>query len=229
MVRAAHQSDRLSGRLRVAGFDPVVVPVIEMQPPDDGGVGLRQALASASSFDWIVFTSSNAVAAVDTIPSGLRIAVVGPGTAQAVTERGHEVDLIPDVSTAEGLVAAFRSIQPGRALAPLAAGARDTVTSGLRGMGWDLVAVQAYRTVARVPPDEELQLARSCAAVLFTSSSSVLAWRAVASVSDTPGRVVSIGPQTSATARSVGLDVAIEADPHTLDGLVAATRAVLIT
>jgi uroporphyrinogen-III synthase len=231
VVRAAHQSDRLSGRLRIAGFDPVVVPVIAMEPPADGGAALRAALAAgvADSYDWIVFTSSNAVAALERIPSGPKIAVVGPGTAQAVSDRGCTVDLMPEVSTAEGLVAAFRSVSPGRALAPLAAGASDTLADGLRAMGWDLVAVHAYRTVPRIPPAEELATARSCAAVLFTSSSSVLAWRAVASVSDTPGVVVSIGPQTSATARRVGLVVTAEANPHTLDGLVAATSTVLMS
>ena len=228
VVRAAHQSDRLSHRLAEAGFEPVVVPVIAMEPPDDEGQALSSALHRGERFDWIVFTSSNAVAAVDTIPAGPRLAVVGPGTAHALTARGRSCDLMPEVSTAEGLVNAFGAHTPGTVLLPLAAGARPTLADGLRSLGWHVTAVTAYRTVARVPDAAELEASRSCAAVLFTSSSSVLSWRAVASVADTPATVVSIGPQTSATIRSVGLRVDVEANPHTLDGLVQATRSVLM-
>ncbi len=228
VVRAAHQSDRLSVRLAEAGFVPVVVPVIAMQPPDDEGVALSAALERGESFEWIVFTSSNAVAAIPAIPRGPRLAVVGPGTAQALTDRGRIIDLMPDISTAEGLVEAFAQHPPARVLLPLAAGARPTLADGLSGLGWQVTAVPAYRTVARVPDAAELEAARSCDAVLFTSSSSVLSWRAVASVADTPLTVVSIGPQTSTTVRFVGLKVTAEANPHTLDGLVQATRSALM-
>lgn len=228
VVRAAHQSERLSRRLTAVGFEPVVVPVIAMQQPDDGGAALRAALRNESSFDWVVFTSSNAVASLERIPAGAHLAAVGPGTAQAITDRGRQVDLIAEISTADGLVASFASIDPGRALLPLAAGARTALSDGLRALGFAVTSVQAYRTVPRVPGPDELAASRECAAVLFTSSSSVLSWRAVASIADTPKVVVSIGPQTSATARSVGLTVAVEAHPHTLDGLVEATRTVLM-
>ncbi len=228
VVRAAHQSDRLSARLAAVGFQPVVVPVIAMQQPDDDGAALRAALQRGQSFDWIVFTSSNAVAAVETIPLGPKLAAVGPGTAQAITERGRVVDLVPEISTAEGLVQAMGRLTPGTALLPLAAGARSTLLDGLRAAGWQPTAVAAYRTVPLVPDAAALEAARSCSAVLFTSSSSVLSWRAVTSVADTPSTVVSIGPQTSATIRSVGLHVTIEAETHTLDGLVQATRSALM-
>jgi uroporphyrinogen-III synthase len=227
VVRAAHQSDRLSQRLRDAGLDPVVVPVIDMIDPPDGGSALRHALKKSNRFDWIAFTSSNAVAAVKFISEGLSIAAIGPGTAEALRQRDLEPSLIPDVSTAEGMVEAFANITPGRILLPLAGDARPTLADGLRERGWQVTVITAYQTVARIPTEAELIRARECTAVAFTSSSSVSSWISVAGLFDTPPVVVSIGPQTSATARDAGLYVRAEADPHTLDGLVAATKSVL--
>jgi uroporphyrinogen-III synthase len=226
VVRAAHQSDRLSQRLRDAGLEPVVVPVIDMIDPPDGGSALRHALKK-NRFDWIGFTSSNAVAAVKFISDGLSIAAIGPGTTEALRLRDLEPSLVPEVSTAEGMVEAFSALTPGRILLPLAADARSTLADGLREQGWQVTVVTAYQTVARIPTAEELERARDCTAVAFTSSSSVSSWLSVAGLFDTPPVVVSIGPQTSATARGAGLYVRAEADPHTLDGLVAATKSVL--
>jgi uroporphyrinogen-III synthase len=227
VVRAAHQSDRLSQRLRDAGLDPVVVPVIDMIDPPDGGTALRNALTKTRRFDWIAFTSSNAVAAVKVIPEGVSIAAIGPGTAEALRLRNVEPALIPEVSTAEGMVEAFSSLAPGRILLPLAGDARTTLAEGLRKHGWQVTVITAYQTIARIPTAEELARARQCTAVAFTSSSSVSSWISVAGLFDTPPVVVSIGPQTSATAREAGLYVRAEANPHTLDGLVAATKSVL--
>jgi uroporphyrinogen-III synthase len=227
VVRAAHQSDRLSQRLRNAGLDPVVVPVIDMIDPADGGTELRSALKKPGRFDWIAFTSSNAVAAVKFISEGLSIAAIGPGTAEALRQRDLEPSLTPEVSTAEGMLDAFSSITPGRILLPLALDARPTLADGLRERGWQVTVITAYQTVQRIPSQDELARARECTAVAFTSSSSVSSWVSVAGLFDTPPVVVSIGPQTSATAREVGLYVRAEADPHTLDGLVAATKSAL--
>jgi uroporphyrinogen-III synthase len=227
VVRAAHQSDRLSGRLRAAGFEPVTIPVIAMEPPTDGGVSLRAALLH--QYDWAVYTSSNAVAASHDVGvvRASNVAVVGPGTAEAVRLRGGTVALEASISTADGLLEALAAVAPGTALLPLAAGARPTLAVGLRDRGWAVTAVEAYRTVRRIPSSAELELARGSDAILFTSSSSVTSWTDVCSTVDTPAVVVSIGPQTSATARAAGLIVSAEADPHTLDGLVSATLRAL--
>ncbi len=87
--------------------------------------------------------------------------------------------------------------------------------------------VVAYRTVAGDPSPEALDAAGRADAVAFTSSSTVE--RAIELLG--PGRmppvVVTIGPVTSATARSAGLTVAAEAHPHTIEGLVEAVVAAL--
>jgi uroporphyrinogen-III synthase len=227
VVRAAHQSDRLSDRLRAAGLHPVVVPVIDIIEPADGGAALRNALKKTQRFDWIAFTSSNAVAAVKFVSEGMSIAAIGPGTAEALRRRDLEPALVPEVSTAEGMLDAFAAVTPARILLPLAQDARPTLADGLRERGWLVTAITAYQTVPRIPSSHELERARECTAVAFTSSSSVSSWVSVAGLFDTPPVVVSIGPQTSATAREAGLYVRAEADPHTLDGLVAATKSAL--
>jgi uroporphyrinogen-III synthase len=232
VVRAAHQADRLSARLAAVGFDPVLIPVISIEPAADNGAALQSALAGGG-FDWVVFTSSNAVAAVEEAgvlsfpPDGIAIAAIGPGTSYACRARGWTVALESTISTAEGLVAEFATVKPGRVLLPLANGARRELPDGLRAAGWNVVAIEAYRTVPRIPTASELAQAKDCDAVLFTSSSSVTSWCEVIAAVDTPTLVICIGPQTSQTARAAGLVVTAEAQPHTLDGLVAAAVAVL--
>jgi uroporphyrinogen-III synthase len=222
VVRAAHQSDRLSTKLRNVGLIPVTVPVIDMVPPDDEGVALRAALGCR--YDWVAYTSSNAVAAVATFGSvsANNIAAIGPGTSEAVRQRGNDVTLEASISTAEGLAAELLNYPVGSILLPLAAAAGTVVADQLTLAGWEVTSVIAYQTVPRTPSETEMQVARTCDAIVFTSSSSVSSWCAVCSVDETPALVVSIGPQTTQTAKANGLSVSVEASPHTLDGLVTA-------
>jgi uroporphyrinogen-III synthase len=101
------------------------------------------------------------------------------------------------------------------------------LADGLRAKGWYVDVVEAYRTVPGRPSTHALAAAREADAITFTSSSTVTGYLEVAGADAVPPVVVSIGPITSATAKEHGLDVAIEADPSTVDGLVAALRTAL--
>ena len=129
---------------------------------------------------------------------------------------------------AESLVEAF-SDGPGRVLLPQAAGARPVLADGLAARGWDVEVVEAYRTVAATPTAEALTRAASADAITFTSASTVHGYLDVAPPGSSPPVVVTIGPVTSAAARAAGLDVTIEAAPHTVDGVVAALVRALAT
>lgn len=242
VTRSADQASRLSEGLRRAGLIPVEVPLIEMQVTEQHSVDLRVAVADLGRFDWVTLTSPNAarlfcaevLASIARYPEGSqpKIAVVGPGTAEAVREQGFDVDLSATTASAEGLLSNMSSLPSGWVLCPQAAGARTILTDGLVALGWDVTVVVSYETVAVVPSAAALADVASCDVIAFASSSSVEAWASahpdVTNLSTlTPVLVVSIGPQTTATATSRGFVVAAEANPHTIDGLVAAVHAAL--
>ncbi len=235
VTRSRAQASGLADQLRGLGAEVVEAAVIEVAPPADEGAELRAAIAAIDEFDWLVLTSPNGVAhTLAHVPdaralAGVRVAVVGSGTAAALAEHRIVADLVPDRFVAEGLLAAFPSPPPGggRVLLATAAGARPVLADGLRGAGWEVSVVDAYRTVAVVPDGPTCEAIEAADAVLLTSASTVTNLAAAVDVACWPPLVVSIGPITSATARDLGLAVAAEAAPHTIDGLTAALTKAL--
>jgi uroporphyrinogen-III synthase len=195
---------RLAERLRREGFDVVVCPLVRIESVE--GPPIR-----TKGYDWLLLTSANAVEHLfarleDELP---RVAVVGPGTAAALRERGVEPAFVANRSTQEGLVAELP--QPaGRVLFAGAEGARDLL---VRDLGADFIPL--YRTIELRPtsfPDGDLAILASASAA-----------RALAGLNpEIP--CVSIGPVTSAEAARGGLEVVAEAETHDLEGLVAAVK-----
>jgi uroporphyrinogen-III synthase len=230
VTRAGEQVGRLRELLVAEGADVVEVPTIAVVDAADGGEGLRAAMRDL--WDWVVVTSPNgaerAVAAAGgrAAAHAVRWAVVGPGTADALSAHGIRPALVPERFVAEGLLEVFPRPPAeggGRVLVAQAAAARPVLVEGLRAAGWEVAAVVAYRTVPLVPPPEQLAAAATADAVLFTSGSTVDAFVRVAGVDGAAGRVVVIGPVTAAAAERNGLEVAAVASPHSLEGLVSAT------
>jgi uroporphyrinogen-III synthase len=194
----------LAASLEAEGFEVESCPLvaIELLP----GPPLR-----TDGYDWIVLTSSNAVAALFARLEGRlpKVAAVGRGTADALRERGVEPDLVAQVSTQEGLAAELPR-PAGRVLFPAAEGARGVLVQEL---GADFVPV--YRTLELAPerfPEADL--------VVLASASAARAFAALGA--DVP--CVSIGPVTSAEARELGLRVVAEAAAHDREGLLAAVK-----
>ena len=132
---------------------------------------------------------------------------------------------MPKEYVAESLLEALAGddLAGKRVLLPRAAVARDLVPVELTRRGAIVDVVEAYRTV--IPEDASARarevLVRKPHWITFTSSSTVKNF--VAAAGAVSGiRVASIGPITSATARELGLTVDVEADTHTVPGLVAA-------
>lgn len=228
VVRSAEQAGTLADRLRVLGASVIVVPVITIADASDGGAALREAAARVGEYDWVVLTSVNAARRWLEVcprpwPPRLRVAAVGPGTADAL---GGAVDLMPERNVGEGLVDAFPA-GDGRVLVPRAAVAREVVPEGLRTRGWHVDVVEAYRTVPVRPSTGLLAAAAAADAIAFTSGSTVRNYVEAAGVERVPRVVVCIGTETAGTAVSVGLTVDAVADPHTLDGLVEAVKGAL--
>jgi uroporphyrinogen-III synthase len=202
ITRTAEQVGPLADRLESLGHDVVVCPLIELE-----AVGPEEL--ELSGYDWVVVTSANGARELARRARGqsLRVAAIGPGTAASLREHGIEPELVPEISTQEGLVAEFPK-PPGRVLFVGAEGARRHLPDAL---GADFLPV--YRTHELRPdplPVGDL--------VVLASASAARALGALGV--DLPA--VSIGPETTRAAREAGVRVVEEAASHDLDGLVAA-------
>ncbi len=234
VARPREQAPALVPALRVRGAEALEVPVIAIAEPHDGGAALRAAVGELSTYDWVVFTSANAVERlVALVPDArsfgaARIAAIGTGTAAALTGARLVPDLVPERFVAESLLEAFPPpAAPGaRVLLPRAAVARDVLPDGLRAAGYEVDVVEAYRTERGQPPPAALAAAGAADAIAFTSSSTVTGYLEVAGREAVPPVVACIGPVTAATAREHGLEVSAVADPHTVEGLVDALERV---
>ncbi len=235
VTRAREQASDLRTRLETLGADVLELPSIRIAPLDF-------ALPVLAAYGWIVFTSANGVdafferglapAALDSRAlAPVRIAAIGPGTAAALVRRGLRVDLLPERFVAESLLDAFPAPDGSggsvRVLLARAEAARDVLPEGLAAMGYEVDVLAVYRTEPVVPDPALLARLRAGTsavdAITFTSSSTVDNFcDAVGALPDPPPSVVSIGPVTSAAARARGLRVDVEADPHTIDGIVEA-------
>jgi uroporphyrinogen-III synthase len=239
VTRAAHQAGKLSEGLRALGAEPVEVPVLEIQPPENL-IPFDEALRRLQSFDWLILTSGNTVnVLVDRLAamgrnsselSKIKVAAVGESTAAAARKNGFPVTFVPESYLAESLVHGLVGGMSGlKILLARAAVARDVIPDALRKAGAQVEVVEAYRNILPKDAPEILRAAlnQKLAAVTFTSSSSVthLAQAAAAAglafpFADVPA--ASIGPITSQTLHEHGWEPAIEANPSDIPGLIAA-------
>lgn len=234
VTRARTQASKLATQLRARGATPIEAPTIEIVDPADGGAALAERATGGTGWDWVVVTSPNGahrfVAALGSSPRPRRLAAIGPATAAVLEAAGLVVDLLPTRHVAEGLLEVFPPPGAGagrRLLLPQAGAARPVLRDGLAGLGWDVDAVEAYRTVAPEITDAQRRAVATADAITFTSSSTVTNFLASYGRDVLPPIVASIGPITSETARMAGISVTIEADPHTIDGLVSALEQAL--
>lgn len=201
VTRAADQAEPLVSRLLALGHEVVLCPLIRIDRIGSEPIEL-------SGYDWVVVTSPNGARELIRRSRGApeRLAAIGPGTAAALIRLGVAPDLVPRVSTQEGLLAEIPR-PAGRVLLAAAEGARMLLVEEL-----DADFVPLYRTtlLRPVPPPGDV--------VVLASASAARAFGALGM----PVPAVTIGPQTSAAAREAGLHVVAEADRHDLGGLVEA-------
>ena len=240
VTRAREQSADLVRALEDHGAEAIVAPVIRIQPVENLAA-LRAALNGLSAYRWVVFTSQNAVQIVldrlvvwgltPRVFAPTSIAAVGSATADMLEQRGLTPALVPEEYVAESLVSALDERNDGdlagaRVLIPCAEDARDVLAVGLRRLGAVVESIPVYRTVPIQADFGGLVaeiIGRRIDAVTFMSSSSVRSFaHLVGPETTTSGRFVAatIGPITAGTARELGLRDIIEADPHTVSGLV---------
>ncbi|HXQ58688.1 MAG TPA: uroporphyrinogen-III C-methyltransferase [Acidimicrobiales bacterium] len=232
VTRPRLQAEGLVAGLAGAGASVIMLPVIAVADAADGGP-LDEAAGRADRYDWIVFTSVNAVDRfVSRLRDGralgrVRLAAVGPATAAALARWHLVADLVAAGPGAAGLVTAMPDAPTGagRVLFPRAAGAGELLAGGLRDKGWEVDEVEAYRTVGATVSDgataDALEAAAEADVVTFSSPSAVSGYLALAG-GRVPAVVACIGPSTAEAAEAAGLVVDVVADEQTDEGLIAA-------
>lgn len=230
VTRPKAQASSLTARLQELGATVVEIATIAIVEPLDGGGGLDDAMAHIGDFAQVVVASPNGarvlVGAAETCRADRLppVACVGPSTAAALDGSPWRVNIVPDRTLAEGLLEAMTPPDPteARLLLVQAEVAPPTLETGLAAMGWQVERVVGYRTVDAPIKEADRAAASRGDVVTFTSSSTVERFVRLVGADALAPVVASIGPITSATARRLGVEVSIEADPHTLDGLIAA-------
>jgi uroporphyrinogen-III synthase len=240
ITRTRRQASDLATQLEALGATTILIPTIEIVPPESYAA-LDAALTDLESFDWILFTSGNAVEAFaerlrlrgQASPVlNAKIAVIGQATARAVNTLGLAVDLVPERYIAESLAELLLPHAHGcRMLLVRAEEARDVLPDTLGRAGAAVTIAAAYRNqvpAASIPAVRQMfsSAAQWPDAITFTSGSSarnldvMLAASGVAfPVAIT---VASIGPITSEVLREVGINPTVEAEEPTIVALVQA-------
>lgn len=239
VTRTRRQAGVLTERLTRLGADVLEIPTIRIVPVALGEEERKKFADLSSHFDWLVFTSPNAVDHFfteffrlnsDVRDLGkVRIAAVGPATAWKLTDLHLRVELQPETYTAEKLAECFtaKKVESKRFCLPQGRLADPGLANHLREQGGIVEAWTLYDTE---PESEDVTGARArylkegAHWITFTSSSTAENWHALglrpAAGAPEP-RAVSMGPVTSATLRKLGYEIAAEAPSSTIDSLLA--------
>jgi len=203
VTRPRHQAQPLVGRLEEKGFEVVECPLIEIVRTSDEPI-------DCSGYDWAVVTSPNGADEVARRARNLpaKVAAVGPGTAETLRRHGIEPAFVASVSTADQLAAAFPK-PAGKVIFLAAENSRRGPIDALQA---DFVPLYSTVLLEPEPPEGDV--------VVLASGSAARAYSWIGGSAP----AVSIGPETTRVASSVGLGVAVEATTHDLDGLVAAVE-----
>jgi uroporphyrinogen-III synthase len=200
VTRAGAQADELVEGIEGLGHEAVRCPLIRVEPLGDEPI-------DPSPYDWVVVTSPNGARelARRLASPPAKLAAIGPGTAEELSRQRLEPDLVPEVSTQEGLLAELP--ENARVLLAAAEGARRLLPGDF---------LPLYRTVELIPdapPEGDL-------AILMSPSAARAYAHAGGSVP-----VIAIGPQTATEAEAQGLTLRSVAKSHDLDGILDEIRA----
>ena len=245
VTRPRGQATELVDRLEDMGAEVVEAAMLRIEPPEDWGP-MDEACAAAGSFDWIVFSSTNAVDAFMgrllrgerdlRVLGGVQLCCVGPSTAERLAEHGLHADVIPGEYRAESLVEALTetgAIAGAKILLPHADIGREVIPDELRKHGAQVTEVVAYRTVATEaerdgdPDVYHMLLERRLDVVTFTSPSAVrnlvklLGAEPAADLLRTTV-VAAIGPVTAEAAAQFDIHSAVIPEKYTVPALVSA-------
>jgi uroporphyrinogen III methyltransferase/synthase len=242
LTRPPGQAKEFGRLLAAFGAEPIEAPTINIVPPASWE-GLDRAIARLPEYDWVIFTSVNGVAPFMERLGGarqdvralahLRIAAIGPRTAEQLTRHGLTADVIPSEFQAEGMLAAMshHELSGKKILIPRAEVAREILPEQLRLKGASVDVIPVYKTVtpsADLSRLKEQLLAGIIDVITFTSSSTVTNFVDMMGGGEETRRlaaktsVACIGPVTARTAEEHGLTVGILPTENTVPALAHA-------
>jgi uroporphyrinogen-III synthase len=238
VTRAAEQSAELLALLQARGATPIATPTIAVEPPATLAP-LDGALRGLARYDWVVFTSANAVNAVADRLAALRLpldpsprlAAVGEVTARMAAGRLRMPDFVSSTARGEALASEIEHVDGRRVLFPRGDLAGDALPEGLRDRGATVDEVVVYRTVAGPGARELAGLVRAgeVDAILFMSASSIRyfvdaldAESAAPHPDQRAAAIVCIGPETALAAQRAGLQVSAVGATRTAAAVVDA-------
>ena len=245
VTRPKEQAMDLVDRLEAMGAEAIEAPMIRIVPPEDYGP-LDDVCARAADFDWIIFSSANAVDAffgrlmqgsgdVRAL-KGVKFCVVGPGTAERLARQCLKIDLMPTEYRAEAVIRGMSETSDVKGLnilLPHADIGREVIADELRKQGAHVTEVVAYRTVMTEPEREgepdvyRMLLERRIDVVTFTSASAVRSFVRVLGAEPAADllrttTVASIGPVTAEAASFANIQTTIMPSSYTIPALVDA-------
>ena len=236
ITRPRAQAGEFAGKLSAAGFEPVYFPVIEIKPVENN-IALERALSKLDCYDWIVFTSVNAVEVVFGNYShlvfaegvGTRFAAIGPKTADSLKTRGVVPDFVREEYVAEAILPGLGDLIGKWVLLPRAEIARKALPEAIFHAGGSPHEITVYKTLPSIPNPDGLEALRSGVdAITLTSPSTVQNFVAIAEQNGLDPRKLPnqpvfacIGPITEQAAREAGLPNLVVAKEYTTDGLLA--------
>jgi len=204
VTRPRAQARPLVERLEARGHEVVECPLIEIVRTSDEPI-------DCAGYEWLIVTSPNGADEIARRARNVpKVAAVGPGTAETLRGHGIEPDFVPRVSSQDGLLAEF----PRPEGKILFAAAENSRRRPIDELGADFVPLYSTQLLSPDPPDGDV--------VVLASGSAARAYAWTGGSAD----AVSIGPETSRVAESVGLAVAAQAETHDLDGLLDAVDRV---
>lgn len=243
ITRPRAQSSSFGETLKTAGFEPIYFPVIEIRPMENNAE-LNQALKNLAKYDWVVFTSVNAVEVGARLAlalaqiqgrrqgrpqgSSLRIAAIGPKTANALRKNNIEPDFVPEEYVAEAILPGLGDLQNKWVLLPRAEIARKALPEAIVKAGGIAHEIAVYKTLPTQPDPEGLAALKSGVDVItFTSASTVQNFAAIAKQNgldplNLPNNPLfaCIGLITEQAAREEGLSNLVTAKEYTTEGLI---------
>ncbi len=239
ITRPRSQADSFADALVGAGFEPVFFPVIEICSFEEN-VALDRAIAKISCYDWIVFTSVNGVEVFferagslsplwrEAVGKSVKVAAIGPKTAQRLETHGITPDFVPEEYVAEAILPGLGDLRGRWVLLPRAEIARKALPEAILAAGGVAHEIAVYQTVPAEPDQQGLATLKSGVdAVTFTSPSTVenfveIVCRAGLDPLQLPGnpKIVCIGPITQKAAQEAGFTDVFAAEEYTTEGLV---------
>ncbi len=241
VTRARAQASMLVDKITELGGEAVEFPTIYIEK-EDNFLALHNALANIKQYEWLIFTSVNAVniffeelrkVNIDIRHlQGLKICAIGPATREVLEDKGIIVDTMPDEYRAEGIIEELKhKIKPGEwVLLPRARGARSLLPEAIKSFGAQVNEIFLYKAIAEKRVSQSMLeeiWEGNIDYITFTSSSTVDNFINIVGLDNAlrinkKTKIACIGPITAQTAEKAGFTIDVSAKDYTIDGLVTA-------